>query len=177
MADKAKREPDLSLYVNRHEPVKVDDKGRITLHREFVEALGSQVTLVCDVSNVIRMYPADQFNETQMNAKRRFSPDNTAANYYFTVLYSDARRVEIDSSNRMPIPADHRNSMELDAEGCVVIASGREFMILSKAAYKSYKASPLKFMASQREEMELLRKKAFEEEEELRRLERSLSPG
>jgi hypothetical protein len=32
-------------------------------------------------------------------------------------------------------------------------------------------------MAPQKEEIEILRKKAFEEEEELRRLERLLAPG
>lgn len=178
MAEKIKKEPDLSLLVNRHEPVRVDDKGRISLHKEFREALGSDVVLVCDVSRVMRMYPASVFEETQRNAKKRFSPDNTSANYYFLALYSNARTAEIDSANRISIPTDLRKFAGIDLkEECVVIASGRDFMILSGSAYQNYLASPVKFMAAEREDIEILRKKAFEEEEELRRLERLLSPG
>ncbi len=178
MAEKTKRDPDLKLLVNRHEPVRVDEKGRITLQKEIRDALGSDVVLVCDVSKVMRMYPAEVFNRIQTDAKRRFSDDNASANYYFTVIYSNARLAEVDSANRLSIPADLRKFGGFDVkEECVVIASGRDFMVMPRKAYDSYMESPVKFMAPQREDVEILRKKAFEEEEELRRLERLLAPG
>jgi division/cell wall cluster transcriptional repressor MraZ len=178
MAEKIKRDPDLDLLVNRHEPVRLDDKGRISLQKEIRDALGSDVILVCDVSKVMRMYPASVFDKIQKDAKKRFSADNASANYYFIAVYSNARLIEVDSANRISIPADLRKFAGLEIkEDCVVIASGREFMVLSGSAYKSYLESPVKFMSSQRDDLETLRKKAFEEEEELRRLERLLSPG
>jgi division/cell wall cluster transcriptional repressor MraZ len=178
MAEKIKRDPDLELLVNRHEPVRVDDKGRISLQKEIRDALGSEVVLVCDVSKVMRMYPASVFDKIQKDAKKRFSADNSSANYYFLAVYSNARMTEVDSANRISIPADLRKFAGLEVkEDCVVIASGREFMVLSGVAYNSYLDSPVKFMSSQRDDLDLLRKKAFEEEEELRRLERLLAPG
>ena len=177
MAEKIKRDPDLGLLVNRHEPVRVDEKGRIILQKEIRDALGSEVVLVCDVSKVMRMYPKSVFDKMQAGARKRFSDDNAAATSYFTAMYSNARPVEVDSANRISIPADLRKfaGFELKEE-CVVIASGREFLVMPRKAYENYLESPVKFMASQRDDLEILRKKAFEEEEELRRLERLLSP-
>jgi division/cell wall cluster transcriptional repressor MraZ len=178
MAEKIKRDPDLELLVNRHEPVRVDEKGRISLQKEIRDALGSDVILVCDVSKVMRMYPATVFEKIQTAARKRFSDDNASANYYFTAVYSNARPVEVDSANRISIPADLRKFAGFEnKEECIVIASGREFMVMPRKAYDSYLESPVKFMASQRDDLEVLRKKAFEEEEELRRLESLLGPG
>ncbi len=178
MADKIKRDPDLELLVNRHEPVRVDDKGRIALQKEIRDALGSDVTLVCDVSKVMRMYPTSVFKKTQSDAKRRFSADNASAVEYFIAIYSNAREVEIDSASRISIPADLRKFAGLEPkEECVIIASGREFRVLSGDAYSRYQESPVRFMASQKDDLEVMRKRAFEEEEELRRLERLLAPG
>ena len=178
MAEKIKRDPDLSLLVNRHEPVRVDDKGRITLQKEIRDALGTDVVLVCDVSKVMRMYPKSVFEKMQTDARKRFSDDNASATYYFTAIYSNARTTEIDIANRISIPTDLRRfaGFELKEE-CIVIASGREFLVMPRKAYESYLESPVKFMASQRDDLEVMRKKAFEEEEELRRLERLLAPG
>ncbi len=178
MAEKIKRDPDLGLLVNRHEPVKVDEKGRIALQKEIRDALGSDVVLVCDVSRVMRMYPASVFEQIQTDAKKRFSPDNASAVEYFIAIYSNARNVEIDGSNRISIPADLRKSTGLkEKEECFLIASGREFRVLSGSAYANYMESPVKFMASQRDDLVVLRKRAFEEEAELRRLEMHLAPG
>lgn len=178
MAEKIKRDPDLGLLVNRHEPVRVDEKGRISLQKEIRDALGSDVMLVCDVSKVMRMYPAEVFDKIQTDAKKRFSADNASANEYFIAIYSNARRVDVDSANRISIPADLRKFTGLDfkVDG-VIIASGREFRVLSGAAYSNYVESPVRFMASQRDDIDILRKKAFEEEKELRRLEGSLAEG
>ena len=178
MAEKTKRDPDLELLVNRHEPVRIDDKGRIALQKEIRDALGTDVVLVCDVSKVMRMYPASVFNKTQSDAKKRFSTDNASAVEYFIAIYSNARQIEVDGVGRISIPADLRKFVGLELkEDCVIIASGREFRILSGDAYKRYQESPVKFMAAQRDDLEVLRKRAFEEEEELRRLERLLAPG
>ncbi len=178
MAEKIKRDPDLGLLVNRHEPVRIDEKGRISLQKEIRDALGSDVVLVCDVSKVMRMYPAAVFEKIQTDAKKRFSADNASAVEYFIAIYSNARHVEIDSANRISIPADLRKSSGLEIKDeCVLIASGREFRVLSGSAYANYMESPVRFMASQRDDLGILRKRAFEEEEELRRLEMLLAPG
>lgn len=178
MAEKTKRDPDLDLLVNRHETVRVDDKGRISLQKEIRDALGTDVILVCDVSKVMRLYPAEVFNKLQSDARKRFSSDNASAVEYIIAMYSNARLVEVDTASRISIPADLRKFAGLEPkEECAIIASGREFRVLSGAAYGRYQESPVKFMAAQREDLEILRKKAFEEEEELRRLERLLAPG
>ena len=178
MADKIRRDPDLELVVNRHEIVRVDHKGRIALQKEIKDALGTDVMLVCDVSRVMRMYPASVFNKLQGDARKRFSQDNGSAVEYIIAMYSNARLVEVDTAGRISIPTDLRKFAGLEPkEDCAIIASGREFRVLSGKAYDAYKASPAKFMAPQKEEIEILRKKAFEEEEELRRLERLLGPG
>jgi DNA-binding transcriptional regulator/RsmH inhibitor MraZ len=111
MADKIKRDPDLELLVNRHETVRVDDKGRITLQKEIRDALGSDVILVCDVSKVMRMYPAAVFNKLQNDARKRFSADNGSAVEYIIAMYSNARLVEVDSASRISIPTDLRKGL------------------------------------------------------------------
>lgn len=178
MADKVKKEPELDLQVTRHEPVRVDDKGRITLHKEIRDALGTDVKLVCDASKVIRIYPAKEFDEIRAKVEGRFSKDNVSAKYYLSAAYSHVRLTEIDNANRINIPADLRKLIGIDVKDeCVVIASGRDFTLMSGSAYNNFIESPVRFMASQREDLDMLRKKAFEEEEELRRLERLLLPG
>jgi DNA-binding transcriptional regulator/RsmH inhibitor MraZ len=176
MAEKSKRDPILELLVNRHEPVRVDEKGRFILQKEIRDALGSEVVLVCDVSKVMRMYPKSIFLKMQSDARKRFSEDNNAATYYFTAIFSNTRTVEVDGANRISIPADLRAFTGLEVkQECIVIASGREFLVMPRKAYDSYVKSPVKFMAAQRNEVELLRKKAFEEEETLRKLEQRMA--
>lgn len=178
MAERITKDPDLSLQVTRHEPVRVDEKGRITIHKEILQALGTNVKLVCDASKVMRIYPAQEFDEIRAKVEGRFSRDNVSAKYYLTAVYSHVRLTEVDNASRISIPADLRKFLGIDLKDeCVVIASGRDFMMMSGKAYDSYLESPVRFMASQRDDLDLLRKKAFEEEEELRRLERLLSPG
>ena len=101
MADKVKKEPRLDLEVTRHEPVKVDDKGRITLHKDVADALGTDVILVIDASEVIRMYPTVQFSVARAKVSSRFSEDNENAKQYLRAAYSNARQVDIDSANRI----------------------------------------------------------------------------
>lgn len=176
MAEKQKKQPDLDLEVNRHEPVKVDDKGRIVLHKQFHDALGSDVVLVCDVAQNMWIYPAEVFNKTRQATKRRFSDDNGAAKMFMIAKFSNAREAEIDGSNRLPIPADLREAsgVEKNTE-CVVIGSGRDFMILQKASYDRFLKNSAAFLEESQSNLDALRKRAFEEEEELRRLERMLS--
>ncbi|MBI1334237.1 MAG: hypothetical protein JST12_20705 [Armatimonadetes bacterium] len=177
MAEKIRKEPDLTLQVTRHEPVRVDEKGRITLQKEIRDALGTDVKLVCDASKVMRIYPAQEFDEIRAKVESRFSKDNVSAKYYLSAVYSHVRFAEIDNANRLNIPADLRKLMGIDIKDeCVVIASGRDFTLMSGSAYSNFIESPVGFMASQRQDLDTLRKKAFEEEEELRRLERLLSP-
>ena len=173
MAEKIKRDPDLSLFVNRHDPVRVDEKGRIVLQKEIRDALGSDVMLVCDVSRVMRMYPKSVFDKKQKEEHQRFSDDNISANYYFQAIYSNGRAVEIDSANRISIPTDLRTFTGIDLkQECVIIASRREFLVLPRKAYDEYIRSPIKFHAKERDEIAQLRFKAFEEEKELMNLER-----
>ena len=173
MAEKIKRDPDLGLSVNRHDPVRVDEKGRIVLQKEIRDALGSDVMLVCDVSRVMRMYPKSVFDRKQKEEHERFSDDNISANYYFQAVYSNGRLVEIDSANRISVPADLRNFTGIDLkQECVIIASRREFLVLPRKAYDEYIKSPIKFHAKERDEIAQLRIKAFEEEKELMNLAR-----
>ena len=178
MADKVKKEPRLDLEVTRHEPVKVDDKGRITLHKDVADALGTDVILVIDASEVIRMYPTVQFSVARAKVSSRVSEDNENAKQYLRAAYSNARQVDIDSANRISIPADLRKLMGVaQKDEVVVIANGRDFTIMSKSSYELFIKSPIDFKKNERDQLEQLRKKAFVEEEELRALEKLLVQG
>lgn len=177
MADKAIQQPDLDLMVDRHETVKIDDKGRIPLHPEFRKALGSKVAIVGDNTVALRLYPAEQFAKQARDARARFSPDNDDAKLYNRVRFSNKRDVEIDGSFRIGIPADLRKNLKLDPEGSselVIIGSDRDFQIMSLESYKQYLASPVKFMSVEREELDVLRFKAFQTEAQIRSLEQGL---
>ncbi|HLO98140.1 MAG TPA: hypothetical protein VK171_06070 [Fimbriimonas sp.] len=177
MAEKEVQQPDLEMMVDRHETVKIDEKGRIPLHPEFRKALGSKVAIVGDNTVVLRLYPTEEFAKLARTARARFSDDNDDAKLYNKVRFSNKRDVELDGSFRIGIPTDLRKNLKLDPEGSselVIIGSDRDFQIMTLDSYKQYLASPVKFMATEREEQDVLRFKAFQTEAQIRSLEQGL---
>jgi MraZ protein len=167
-----------SKRVYRHEPTAVDDKGRIRLHEEFLNATGTNVVLVHQVTGVIRMYPQAEFDRLEEKLFNDFSEGNDAADYYRQVFLSNARRgIKTDSAQRISIPADFRVLAGIDTPGkCVIVANGNQFQIMSAESYAAFQKSPLNFKASERDELDRLKEKAFQEERQLQGL-RSNSNG
>lgn len=177
MAEKSVQQPDLDMMVDRHEIVKLDDKGRLILHPEFRKALGSKIAIVGDNTVVLRLYPAEQFAKQARDARARFAQDNDDARLYNRVRFSNKRDVDLDGANRIGIPTDLRKNLRLDNDGSnelAIIGSDRDFLVMSMDSYRQYLDSPLKFMSAQREELEQLRARAFTTEEQIRRLEKML---
>lgn len=158
--------------ISRHEPIAVDDKGRIRLQDDFNEYFDSPVICMVLLSTgVIKLYSPEEYGRQDRLHWERYSEDNGAAMMLRMVTLSNKRDVKLDGSQRLTIPADFQTEAGIPIKSkCWLVGNGTEVMLLNNETYQTYKKSPLKFKADERKELEQLRKDAFDEEKQLQEL-------
>lgn len=104
---------------------KFDEAGRLSLPAKMREELkvnfGNDSLMAYSINGVVKIYPKSVYDENMKNMHEA-AKENAQAYKLFRLLSSSSFAVEINSSGRMNIPVQIRNSANLKDE-CYVIGA------------------------------------------------------
>ncbi|MDE7314458.1 MAG: hypothetical protein K2N11_02005 [Mucispirillum sp.] len=122
---------------------KFDDAGRLSLPAKMREELrasfGNDALMAYTVSGIVKIYPKSVYDMNMRNMHEAAKKD-AAAYKIFRQLSSSAFAVEINSSGRMNIPAQIRQSADLKEE-CYVIGAYDVIELWNKEKWEKESAS------------------------------------
>ena len=122
---------------------KFDEAGRLSLPAKMREELragfGNDALMAYSINGIVKIYPKSVY-DVNMKNMHEAAKQNANAYKIFRILSSSAFAVEINSSGRMNIPAQIRQSADLKEE-CYVIGSYDVIELLNKEKREKESAS------------------------------------
>ncbi len=151
----------------------LDKNGIFLLPNRFRSLIGDRIVIFYQgLPGVLRVMNLSKYDEYAMSYEKMFSKTNMEGMIYLHLVVRKALPVSIDSSDRIMIPSELRQSAEFGAGKIHLLLNNGEgdFEIYAEAAYKEFTKNPAGFRAEELENEELLFEKAVLREQKIQSL-------